>query len=633
MSLRWRLVISLVAIAAAVAVVGIVALEVSDRLQARVGHLSRRSGVTLPSNPEGQTFEIEGTWHAGGFVASDIDLLPGSRRPKLRGTLEAVDAAGGSVRMFGLTIYALATTEFSGPPLPNLVAGQRAEISCRVDSTGRWTARNIRTKDIKSNDKIKGTTTHYIGDGTWPDTLAIHDLVVLVGQQKSSESERTLLHRIGVAAQLGVSLRQVLVSSQQLVDEGDAGQQEAIIAELGSAANAFGHSVDELSSSVPIGSDEQARWLNEMASGSVVLQTAVDEFVALSRTGTRPPGDYLQPILVPLVRNRLLPLVDAYRLDAEEALADEVSQLVADTALMKKVILITTVVAVILTLAMGFGLWRAVSGPLVALSAAARRIGGGGLDTRVEEPSTGELGEVARSFNIMAAELQASTVSIEKLNVLKDELHQSLADRELLLKEIHHRVKNNLQIVSSLMDLQSGHVTDPESLELFKESRARIRSMALIHEQLYRSTDLGQIDFKTYVELLVDGLVRSSGCGGRIDFHLNLQPVHLDIDRAVPCGLIINELITNSVRHAFSDSEQGEITVGFASRGDDFELSITDNGRGMGENWATNGGSLGLELVTSLASQLRGELNVVSDNGARITLRFPAAPSVREATS
>jgi two-component sensor histidine kinase len=348
---------------------------------------------------------------------------------------------------------------------------------------------------------------------------------------------------------------------------------------------------------------------------------------------TDEPGEartYAGEVLQPHIRGVLEPVVEAYRLEAEEQLAEDVGEVVSDTEAVKRILIVTSLVALALAVALALGLWRAISGPLAALREAAARIGDGELDTRVSVQSTDELGTLAGSFNLMAERLSESTVSIEKLNTVEEELRVSLGEKELLLKEVHHRVKNNLQIVSSLIDLQSSHIEDPDTLALFAESRSRIHSMALIHEQLYRSTDMDRIDFETYIELLVSGLARSVSVSPHVNIRTDVRPFRLDIDRAVACGLIVNELVTNAIKHAFPPDATGEIEVRFGcEQGDVCELVVSDNGTGI-EPGREMSDSLGMELVESLVGQLGGEMVVSSNGGSRFCITFPAAAEERQ---
>jgi two-component sensor histidine kinase len=207
------------------------------------------------------------------------------------------------------------------------------------------------------------------------------------------------------------------------------------------------------------------------------------------------------------------------------------------------------------------------------------------------------------------------------------QLHASLQEKEALLKEVHHRVKNNLQIISSLLTLQADQVNDPGALELLRESRNRVRSMAQIHETLYRSADLSRADFAAYIESLGSQLFRSYAVDpGRVRWHAEVAPVSLDLDRAIPCGLILNELISNALKHAFPEGRSGEIVVRlYVTPEGMYTLVVSDNGVGLPEGRnARPTGSLGLQLVATLARQLRGRLELERHGGTTFRLTFPA---------
>ena len=205
-------------------------------------------------------------------------------------------------------------------------------------------------------------------------------------------------------------------------------------------------------------------------------------------------------------------------------------------------------------------------------------------------------------------------------------LRVSLEEKEALLKEIHHRVKNNLQIVSSLLSLQTEHVAPEEALEALKESQNRVRSMAMIHEQLYSSGDLARIKFDRYVRDLTSYIFRTySTRAGKISLTMDVQPVALGIDRAIPCGIIINELVTNALKHAFPHESGGTIHIRFVKGGDqEVLLTVEDDGVGIPEGLdPEKSTSLGLELVQTLVEQLKGKVSIESSGGARFSIRFP----------
>ena len=207
----------------------------------------------------------------------------------------------------------------------------------------------------------------------------------------------------------------------------------------------------------------------------------------------------------------------------------------------------------------------------------------------------------------------------------EEKIKASLEEKEILLREIHHRVKNNLQVISSLLNLQSGYMRDLTYTDMLKESQNRIQSMALIHEKLYQSTDLANIDVREYIQQLVLRLFHSYGIGAhKATFILDVDNVSLGVDTAIPCGLIINELVSNCLKHAFPGKRRGEITVALHARDGNIELTIADNGVGIPENLNLgNLNSLGLHLVTILVEdQLNGTLVLTREKGTEFRIRL-----------
>jgi PAS domain S-box-containing protein len=204
----------------------------------------------------------------------------------------------------------------------------------------------------------------------------------------------------------------------------------------------------------------------------------------------------------------------------------------------------------------------------------------------------------------------------------------SLEEKKTLLKEVHHRVKNNLNVIVSLLRLQEDEIGSIESAHLaFEESRKRIFSMALVHESLYRSENLSEIELDQYILALVRELGSSFSNSRRIDYTFALDPLRVDIGLAMPCGIIITELISNAHKHAFPDNREGTITVSLAlQEASRFTLTVSDNGVGMpGDFAAEESASLGMNLVTALAAQIDGELSVDSEagSGTVVSLRIP----------
>lgn len=206
----------------------------------------------------------------------------------------------------------------------------------------------------------------------------------------------------------------------------------------------------------------------------------------------------------------------------------------------------------------------------------------------------------------------------------EENLRQSLKEKEVLLKEVHHRVKNNLQVISSILNLQSSYVKDKKSLDLLLESQNRIKSMAFVHESLYQTKDFSNINFSSYVENICNNLVHSySNPDNPPELEMDLDSIQLNLDTAIPCGLIINELISNSLKYAFKGRSNNKLTVHVKMRGETLEIMIADNGIGLPENVDfRNTESLGLQLVVTLVEQINGKIALERKKGTKFTIEF-----------
>jgi two-component sensor histidine kinase len=193
------------------------------------------------------------------------------------------------------------------------------------------------------------------------------------------------------------------------------------------------------------------------------------------------------------------------------------------------------------------------------------------------------------------------------------------------LKEVHHRVKNNLQVVCSLLDLQSQYSHDPATVEMFRENQHRVRSMAMVHERLYRSQELANVDFADYIENLSNYLFRSYQIDGRISLEVKVHGVRLSIERAVPCGLLVNELVSNCLKHAFKGREHGRIRIELRTVAEDeILLAVSDDGVGLSPSIEPGTtASFGMQLVEALVNQLHGKVSIDRKAGTTIRIVFP----------
>ncbi len=223
----------------------------------------------------------------------------------------------------------------------------------------------------------------------------------------------------------------------------------------------------------------------------------------------------------------------------------------------------------------------------------------------------------------LANAVRALQAEIAERKRAEQQMAVSLEEKEVLLKEIHHRVKNNLQIISSLLSLQSEKIGSDDLARTFRESQDRIRSMALIHEKLYQARDISRVDFAEYVRSLTAYLSRSYVTRPGIEIVIDIQGIFLDIDKAIPCGLIINELVSNSLKYAFRDGRRGEIRISLSHDDHSYILAVGDNGVGLPPGLDfRNTPSLGLQLVDTLVGQLEGTIQLADGGGTTFTITF-----------
>ncbi len=318
-------------------------------------------------------------------------------------------------------------------------------------------------------------------------------------------------------------------------------------------------------------------------------------------------------------------------------------------------IIIVTGAMVILGLIFSILFARKITGPITELDNTTRLIAGGKLDSKVFIKSGDELENLAESFNKMTDSLlkaydeleekvKERTSQLERANSkleneilerksIEASLYNSLTEKEVLLKEIHHRVKNNLQIISSLLNLQAIKLNNPEYFDLSKESQNRIKSMALVHEKLYQSKDLSKVDFRDYIVSLCEYISQSYYIENqKVKLEYDIEHLLVTIDSAIPLGLILNELITNSLKYAFrrndSSSDQENIIQIKIKKdsNNNIILDFKDNGVGLPKDLVPQQSkTLGLKIVFNLAEQIESDIRVNSDNGTQFTLTFKQA--------
>jgi two-component sensor histidine kinase/uncharacterized membrane protein affecting hemolysin expression len=262
-------------------------------------------------------------------------------------------------------------------------------------------------------------------------------------------------------------------------------------------------------------------------------------------------------------------------------------------------------------------LQKSISAPVQSLASAAQQVSENhDYSIRVAEPSKDELGMLTKTFNEMLARIQETDAGLRK----------AIDEKDVLIQEVHHRVKNNLQVILSLFDMQARHVPNREALEVFKDCKARIRSMSLVHEMLYGASDLSKIDFRQYVQKLAEDLTNSYSPNDRnLKADIDLKNLEMDISKAVPLGLLANEVLTNSIKHAFDNQADPAIFIKQVPD-EKLKIQIGDNGKGLpAEIDFSNPKSFGLRIIRLLAEQLNADLSVDSTRGTVYTIQMEYA--------
>lgn len=232
-----------------------------------------------------------------------------------------------------------------------------------------------------------------------------------------------------------------------------------------------------------------------------------------------------------------------------------------------------------------------------------------------------------RSDSYVISEVSCLTYEITDTKESEGRLRESLREKEVLLKEVHHRVKNNLQVISSILNLQSSYVKDNNTLNILRESQNRIKSMSFIHESLYQNTNFSSIKFPEYIENLSRNLVQTYAFDRNIEILFELDAVEVSLDQAIPCGLILNELISNALKYAFIGKNSGQIRIHLSEENQKVLITVQDNGIGMPIDYdIEEADSLGLQLVYTLIEQLDGEIQVTVEKGTKYLITFVKQP-------
>lgn len=242
-------------------------------------------------------------------------------------------------------------------------------------------------------------------------------------------------------------------------------------------------------------------------------------------------------------------------------------------------------------------------------------------------PILDEAGEIIEWFGTAKDITELKQAALDRLELIR----HSLAEKEELLKEVHHRVKNNLQVITSLLNLQAETIQEPTTLAAFTEAANRIQSISTIHDLLYRSDSFSSIRLRDYAEQLIPSLVRFYGMHERVRAEVSGDETTIELGRAVPFGLLLNELVSNTLKHAFPGDRTGELLVSIGRVGSDTVLRVSDTGIGLPPLFdPLNTQSLGLKLVTVFMRQMRGEIKVLPGTGTTFEARFPAVDVLRQ---
>lgn len=246
----------------------------------------------------------------------------------------------------------------------------------------------------------------------------------------------------------------------------------------------------------------------------------------------------------------------------------------------------------------------------------------------VINPNGEELSFKAHSVPIKFREKEAVQTILYDVTEFKNrenQIIQSLEEKQVLLKEIHHRVKNNMAVISGLLELQAMKISDDRLRGLLKQSQLRVSSMAMVHEKLYQTENFSDISFDEYIQELVNTIKKTVDIStNKISIEFNLEPIGMNINQAIPTALIINELVVNSYKHAFEDGESGRIGIAIAQNNGQVQVIVDDNGKGLSEDFDIKSqNSLGTNLIKTLANQLNAEMSYHSENGTRFDMSFP----------
>jgi len=496
------------------------------------------------------------------------------------------------------------------------------------------------------------------------------------------------LNEVLAAANLAIALHTSYSGAQELVEEslrskhfaeGESSVQEEIkhaSDKIDSALEEVSRQIDatreatmrsiELAGQIEdeeLESEEQEeinRWHQSISKVFIAYRQSLLGLITVIKSGDlRQAAEVLESEVEAGFRQNLLPLVTTFQKDSREELEKETHAILRSIQNVQQTMAWSGGLLGVLAFLLSVVLARRISSPLEQLSDAATQIRTGHAVTPFQSVSRDEIGHLTTVFFEMVATEQAQRREIEKAQIelgeqnqrlesivvertavlaatnielsreieehraTEKQLAQSLVEKETMLKEIHHRVKNNMQIISSLLQMQKEQIQDPQVRVLMLESESRIRSMALVHEKLYQSESLACIDLGDYIDSLSRNLLQTYS-KAQVDLQLHIEPLMISLDKAIPLGLILNELITNTLKHGFLSGQSGQIHISLKQ--DDSGaccLRVADNGKGLpaGFDW-TRTNTLGMQLLAGLVQQIDAKVTVATDCGTVIELTF-----------
>lgn len=572
-----------------------------------------------------------------------------------------------------------------------------------------------------------------------------------VKDQVTAESEQAI-DEVELAGELALQLYQSLTRTQYLLEDqyrqslsmnysrGNK-SRETLINNIEVSLQKFRRNLDNIRALIKkdpedifqdtTTSKEVPGLLNKLEKKFSIYSSLLKQFQELSEESYQDGKEFFTVTIEPYFRTNLLPLIEQVRKEIQSNHEEEIASLNTELARVGYILGFATMLALVTAISLTFFLYRSIANPIQKITTAAKSIGRGNLEERIDYNSKDELGQLSEAFDTMAENLSRTTVSrdyvdsiieamadllivtdtdyrisrvnsagMEMLGSSEEELlmepaseiftnpskpivgegstenikscnaeitlkegesipvsvskgtiknaegdiqgyvivasdistekeaqkkiAQSLKEKEVMLAEIHHRVKNNLAVITGLLQMQIWEADSEDAASVLKQSQLRVRSIALVHEKLYQSETLSHIEFDTYIQELIEAIsdmyIRTSS---DIQIDTELAPLILNINQAIPCSLLINELIINAFKYAFNDGKGGTIKVSLRKKDQRVTLQVQDNGKGLKKE-DMDSGSLGLTLVKTLTKQLNGDLQIKNSNGAHVIVEFTA---------